>query len=679
MVDFVSYFGWEYVNVIFNDNDYGVSASNAFIDVAAQHNICLDAKIDIPPSGAEFNQTVVKAAIRTLLNSTASVVIVFADEGTVLALFEELNKVNSTQKFVWIASDKWANSHLVHEKFPEVAKQTFGFQLHTKHVKEFADYLSQLTPSTNIRDPFFPAYYVFYCDENGSDYPNGLANHPYYTQGGNVPHVIDAVYAFAHALQNFLDDNCDSPIRWNQTARKCDGMRYPLTIESFLGYLLSVTFHGIQNYTVSFDKNGDPSGVYEISNLQKVNESEQYEYVPIGFWNSAENALMLTNINGIVKIVSRCSEPCNDGMIRSITNPNCPSCFECIPCVGPTYSTNSSNTQCNTCPNNHWGNNPLSGSTHCVPVKVRRLDFSSGWSIVSMCIATIALIILAAIIVIFIINWNTPVVKSLDREQMIMLLFGIGISFVLTYIIVAPPSTPVCVFQRIGVWLCFSLSFGALLLKIVRIAKIFYSIESSAETPSFINSKYQITFTMTIVFVQLILVVIGLTIDPPIVKRDPDVVNTSSGQQTGNAPEIIETCRQSHTAILVLSLVYNSVIIAGCIILGWMTRRFPNNFNEAERIMFTSFTLMVVWVLFVPLYINTKHELQMGVLALGIVLSAVALMAGIFFPRVYIIIFQRHKNTREYASQQNYQYTGRMQSTNPMTLQQSRKFINGHV
>ena len=142
-----------------------------------------------------------------MLNSTASVVIVFADEGTVLALFEELNKVNSTQKFVWIASDKWANSHLVHEKFPKVAKQTFGFQLHTKHLKEFADYLSQLTPSTNIRDPFFPAYYVFYCDENGSNCPNGLANHPYYTQGGNVPHVIDAVYAFAHALQNFLDDS----------------------------------------------------------------------------------------------------------------------------------------------------------------------------------------------------------------------------------------------------------------------------------------------------------------------------------------------------------------------------------------------------------------------------------------------------------------------------------------
>ena len=672
MIDLISYFGWEYVSVIFNDN----LRVSTFIDVAGQHNICLDAKIDIASSGAEFNQTVVKAA-RTLLNSTASVVIVFADEGTVLALFEELININktSTQKFVWIASDKWANSHLVHEKFPEVAKQTFGFQLHIKHIKEFADYFSQLTPGTNIRDIYFPEYYESFCNENGSDCPDGLTSNPEYSQKNTTPFVIDAVYAFAHVTQNFLDYNCDSPLKWNRATNQCDGMKHKLTSTNLFEYLHNVTFNSIQNYTMSFDENGDPSGVYEINNLQ-INENGEYEYVRVGFWNSAymENALMLTNINGIVKVVSICSKPCNVGMIRSITNPNCPACFECIPCVGSTYSTNSSNTQCNTCPNNHWGNNPLSGSTHCVPVKVRHLDFSSGWSIVSMCIATIALLILAAIIVIFIINWNTPVVKSSDREQMIMLLFGIGVSFVLTYIIVAPPSTPVCVFQRIGVWLCFSLAFGALLLKIVRIAKIFYSIESSAKKPSFIDSKYQITFTMTIVFVQLILVVIGLIVDHPVVKRDPDVVITSLNQ-TGNAPEIIETCQQPHTAILVFSLVYNSVIIAGCIILGWMTRRFPDNFNEAERIMFTSFTLMVVWILFVPLYLNTERELQMGVLALGIVLSAVALMAGIFFPRVYIIIFQRHKNTREYASQQNYQYTaGTMGSTNsPMAFHQSKK------
>ena len=135
---------------------------------------------------------------------------------------------------------------------------------------------------------------------------------------------------------------------------------------------------------------------YDISSLQ-TNENGQYDYVSAGLWNLVDkenDTLMLDNTYGIEEVISRCSKPCDDGLIRIITDPNCPLCFECIPCVGARYSMDSSATNCSLCSYNHWGNSPLSGSTHCVPVKVQHLDFSSGWSIVSMCIAGITLIIL---------------------------------------------------------------------------------------------------------------------------------------------------------------------------------------------------------------------------------------------------------------------------------------------
>ena len=416
-------------------------------------------------------------------------------------------------------------------------------------------------------------------------------------------------------------------------------------------YLRNVTFNGIRDHIVSFD---DPPGAFEISSLQKNESAEQYNYILVGFWNSAykKNPLMMNNTDGLEKVTSRCSELCDEGMIRSITNQNCPSCFKCIPCVGSTYSNNSNGTNCSLCIDNHWGNDPLSGSTHCVPVKVQHLDYSNGWSIVSMCCASIVLIILTVIIVIFVINWKTPVVKSSDREQMVMLL---EICCILTFVIVAPPSTAVCVFQRVYVWFWFSLAFGALLVKIIRVARIFYSIKSSAERPSFTEPIYQAIFTIAIVSFQLLLVLIGLIVDHPVVKRDPEVVKTSFGQ-TGNAPEIIETCEPSHTAIMVLSLVFDSALIIGCTILGLMTKGFPENFNEAKHVMFASFTLMVVWVLFIPVYLYTEDEFRPGVLALCIILSALALIVSIFFPRIYIIVFQKHKNTIEYLKQQNHLY-----------------------
>ena len=81
-------------------------------------------------------------------------------------MFEELNKTNSIRKFVWIASDRWANSSLVRDSFPEIAKRTFGFLLRdTEYVREFDNYFSQLNSTTNIRDPFFQEeiFYNNYC------------------------------------------------------------------------------------------------------------------------------------------------------------------------------------------------------------------------------------------------------------------------------------------------------------------------------------------------------------------------------------------------------------------------------------------------------------------------------------------------------------------------------------
>ena len=660
MVDLISYFGWEYVSVIFNDNAYGKFGADAFIDSATKHGICIDYRKGIMQSEIsgekKFNRTI-HETVDDLLNSTAKVVLVYTNEATVMALFRALGKGQITHRFVWIASDAWANSNSVRDNFPEIARGMFGFEPHAEHVKEFTDYFSLLTPSTNIRDPFFPEYYAAYCGDNKTNCTNGVTDSSSYTQGNIVPLIIDAVYVFAHAIQNFLDDNCDSPLSWDPAMQKCDGMMNDFNGENLLDYLFNVTFNGIQNRNVTFDENGDPPGVYEIIHLQ-INENGTDEYVLVGRWDSldVEGALQLNNateFDKFKKMNSRCSEPCTEGYIRSITSPTCPSCFECIPCVGPTYSMNSNGTNCSLCSDNHWGNNPLSGSTHCVPVEVRHIDFSNGWSITSMCIASITLIILAVITVIFVMTWNTPVVKSSGREQMIMLLIGIGSCCVLTYITVAPPSTGVCVFQRIGVWLCFSLIFGALLVKIVRVARIFYSIKSSAKKPRFTDPIHQVIFTMAIVAGQLLLVVIGLGVDPPVVERDPEVVTTSYGQ-AGNAPEIVEKCQRSHASLLILSLIYNAFIIVGCTILGLMTRRYPQNFNEARHVMFTSFTLIVVWVLFAPLLLYTEDEFQTGVLALGIVLTGIAVMAGVFFPRVFIIVFQKEKNTKEYVSQQNH-------------------------
>ena len=126
------------------------------------------------------------------------------------------------------------------------------------------------------------------------------------------------------------------------------------------------------------------------------------------------------------------------------------------------------------CPAEMWGNNPLVGSDFCVTISESFIRHSDAFSIVVIIFAILGLIAVMAITIIYIIFWKTPVVKSSGREQMITLLIGIGLIFILAFVYVSPPEPGVCAVQRVGFWICYSIIFGALLVKTVRVTRIFY-------------------------------------------------------------------------------------------------------------------------------------------------------------------------------------------------------------
>ena len=88
---------------------------------------------------------------------------------------------------------------------------------------------------------------------------------------------------------------------------------------------------------------------------------------------------------------------------------------------------------------------------------------------------------------------------------MILLLIGIFCSFVLPFFYLAPPSIPICLVNRFGIWFCYSLMFGALTIKVQRVARIFYGVKKDLHyTPRFATPIYQIIFTLTVVTIQMI-------------------------------------------------------------------------------------------------------------------------------------------------------------------------------
>lgn len=226
---------------------------------------------------------------------------------------------------------------------------------------------------------------------------------------------------------------------------------------------------------------------------------------------------------------------------------------------------------------------------------------------------------------------------------MIILMVGIVLSFLLAFVYIAPPVLGICVVQRIGIWFCFSLMFGAILVKLIRVVRIF--MNRSNTHIQFMEPYYQIAFTILIVLGQLVLVIASTVSNNP---RVESVLRTNGN----DFPVLVVTCGTDQLVLIILSVTYETGLIIACTILGIMSFKYPDNFNEAKHITFCTFALLVIWLGFIPSYfaIQQTQEFQNAVISMAIILSAFVVLVCIFGPKLFIILFHSKLNEEDPTS-----------------------------
>ena len=651
MIDLIVSFGWDYVSTIYSNNLYGQPGINEFHNLAKTKGVCIDFNI-----GIEDTSDYVLLS-KNLLNSTANVVVLFASSHHVEMLLTEVQKLYSSgtskRRFLWIASDSW--SQLLDTKYKDVTIGKWGTVPYSETISFFDNYYSQLTPATNTRNPWFSEFYEHYyhCIIGVNCSNVSIVNDSNYQQDSFDAIAVDAVYSIAHAVNNFLNDNCNRPLVWHHENRTCLGQSQRLNGSNLLKYIKNVNFTSPTGNEISFDEHGSIKPKYNIYNYQVIsscqNCSKSFEIVNVGYWdgNLPQHQLKLNpNIvkqfglneldNVMYQLKSQC-QSCNPGYIKHEVISSC--CGTCDPCLGQNYTNTTSSTECQLCPQFMWGNDPLTGSNGCVDIEESYLKPSDAWSIVLILLAIIGLLAVVFVSGVFIYFWNTPIVKSSGREQMVLLLSGITLCFLITVVFIPKPSVVVCTLQRIGAWFCFSLIISALFIKLVRITRIFLNQEISTR-PKCISPMYQILFTFLLVGIQMAFVIISLNVvHPGVVKNQ---VNDT--QNTNNFPVLSVQCTTPHIALLAIQMLYLSALIIVSNGLAILTIRFPKNFNESRYVAFSTFALGLTWIAFILTYVATEPKYQSAVLSLSIQLSALAVLVCLFCPRVFIMIVWPSKN-----------------------------------
>ncbi|XP_072928545.1 metabotropic glutamate receptor 7-like isoform X1 [Hemitrygon akajei] len=647
MVDIVKAMGWNYVSTLASEGSYGESGVEAFVQVSREAGgICIAQSLKIPMESrrAEYDKV-----IRRLLDTPdVRGIITFANEDDIRQVLAAAKRANKAGHFVWVGSDSWGSKTSPVKQHGEVAEGAVTILPKRASVEGFDTYFTSRTLENNRRNVWFAEFWEenFDCQVTRTGSKKDTAKkctgeeriglHSQYQQEGKVQFVIDAVYAMAHALQNMHKNLCPGYIGI------CPAMD-PISGEDLLRYIRNIHFNGSAGNPVMFNDKGDAPGRYDIFQYQLI-ANNTWDYRIIGQWTDQ----LYLNVEDMrwaggsrQPPTSVCSLPCKAGerkkMVKGVS-----CCWHCELCDGYQYQRDE--FTCSLC---SYDMRPNANRTGCSQIPIVKLEWHSPWAIIPVFLAMLGIIATIFVIATFIRYNDTPIVRATGRELSYVLLTGIFLCYIITFLMIAKPNTGICSFRRIFLGLGMCISYAALLTKTNRIFRIFEQGKKAVTAPRLISPTSQLAITSSLISVQLLGVFIWFGVDPPNTIIDYDEQKTLDPELARGVLKCDITDLQ-----IICSLGYSILLMVTCTVYAIKTRGVPENFNEAKPIGFTMYTTCIVWLAFIPIFFGTaksaeKMYIQTTTLTISMNLSASVALGMLYMPKVYIIIFHPEQNIQK--------------------------------
>ena len=650
MADIIAHFNWTFVIALFSDDIYGregIDALNAALE--SQNDMCQICVAEIPLPYRSSNNQVYDDIIGSMSQEwvrNASVAVFFGYDDQAIGIIHAIIRDSTTHKLLqgitWIASKELPPS--LPQEYYHVLKGMINLvPPNRKNREDFTRYFISLSPENNKTDnPWFDRYWeaVFNCSLQGDNLCNissqnlSMIRKPIYTS-----YVIDAVYAFAHAIHQMIVDNClnnticDKIIIRRSTGEAING-------SLLRQYLFNVSFNSTSFGTEKklFDANGDVQGSYLIMNLQNINNS--YSLERVGTWD--QNLLEWTAPlqwpgDREDPPQSVCSLPCPVGHEPQRVPNQEQCCWECKSCPGE--NTASSGEECYECENKTMPNPERSG---CIAIPLTFFTPPSPWAVIILLLTCAGIATTVFVAGMFVTFHKKKVIKASSRELSAILLGGILLCYILPFLFVGKPSPALCGVRRFAIGFCFAFSYSALLVRSNRIHRIFNHSHVSSISPRFIGPVSQVVITCLLISIQVLLALVWLAAEPPSVE---------TVQPNSRTLEL--RCGESPYFGLPVSLCYSLFLLVLSTYFAFLTRKVPDNFNEAKFINATVYSLCIIWLGFLPAYfvsIQFGTVYESFFLLLAIILSASVTLLCLLVPKIFIVILDKGEEKKDWTT-----------------------------
>ncbi|KAM9853205.1 olfactory receptor CR1 [Aulostomus maculatus] len=654
-------FNWTWIGAVIANNDYGFVAVKVFQEEIRGAGVCL---AFVETLRRENIVSDARRAALTIQASAAKVILVFSWYTDVRELFVQLDNINVTDR-QFLASEAWSTSTdlLQNLATSKVARGALGVAIRSSAIPGFETYLKSLNPSRHPDDEFLREFWEkeFGCRPlstvassppshakislqkaslplcSGSESLEGVKNH--FTDVSQLRvtyNVYLAVYAAAHALHSLLScPDTVNPLR--SYSSTCSSPKHIKPVE-LLQHLNIINFTTPQG-EMFFFQGADIPAKYDLINWQST-PGGSLKVVLIGRVDGFdlhlnESAIQWsTGSNQVPSSV--CSESCPPGTRMAIRKGEPVCCFDCIQCADGEISNKTGSPQCERCHSEFWSN---AKRTACIR---RQLDFLSYNETLGITLTTVAVSgtsVTAAVFVVFLYYRQTPVVRANNSELSFLLLLSLKLCFLCSLVFIGRPSVWSCRFQQAAFGISFVLCVSCLQVKTIVVLAAFRSARPGAEAlMKWFGPVQQRGSVCLFTCIQIIICIIWLSLSPPV--PQPDL----------NIPGLKVTLKCAMDSVVGFSLVLGYIGLLACtsLLLAFLARKLPDNFNEAKLITFSMLIFCAVWVAFVPAYVSSPGKYAVAVEIFAILASSYGLLLCIFAPKCFIILLRPEKNTKKH-------------------------------
>ncbi|XP_070987716.1 extracellular calcium-sensing receptor-like [Oncorhynchus clarkii lewisi] len=625
--------GWTWVGAIAVDNDYGRLAIQVFEEEIRGTGVCLAFFETLNRANLVRD---VKRAADTVQASTARVILVFLWYTDMGALLLELGRRNVTDR-QFLASEAWSTSGqlLRNPALFNVAQGVVGVAIRSAPIPGFEAHLRSLNPSRRPGDVLLKELWetVF----GGAETLEGIQSPFTDTSQLRITYnVYLAVYSAAHALHSLLScPQRDSPT-WGSSFT-CS-LPYNISPAELLQHLNQVNFTTPLGEPFYF-RGADVPAVYDLVNWQAAPQG-LLKLVTIGRVDGSnllinQSAIQWNTGSNMVP-VSVCSDSCPPGtrVARRKGEPVC--CFDCISCAEGEVSNTTGSLQCDRCPLEFWSN---SHRTACIPRQLEFLSFNDVMGVTLTTVAVCGAVVTVAVFMFFVYHRHTPLVRANNSELSFLLLLSLKLCFLCSLVFIGRPSVWACRIRQAAFGVIFVLCLSCLLVKTIVVLAAFRSARPGAgQLMRCFGPVQQRGSVFLFTSVQVIICAVWLSTSPPLPYRDLGLKGS----------KVILECEVGSVVGFSLVLGYIGLLASLCLLLAFLARKLPDNFNEAKLITFSMLIFCAVWISFVPAYISSPGKYADAVEIFAILASSFGLLLCIFAPKCYIILLRPERNTKKH-------------------------------